>query len=148
MISWSLLVSIVFIVVFCAVAWFASPKGETQTYVSAFLFSSSSSSASASSAGCFLGIGFRRALPIRTRLDRSIRLLPSSSPPPAQEPISRKYTCLLTISTVSGAQPSSSLRGVVGSCGVRFTISSPLSLSLSLSFPAPFIPTTTTKQTR
>jgi hypothetical protein len=31
--SWSLLVSIIFIVVFCAVAWFASPKGETQTYV-------------------------------------------------------------------------------------------------------------------
>ena len=31
--SWSLLVSIIFIVVFCAVAWFASPKGENQTYV-------------------------------------------------------------------------------------------------------------------
>lgn len=31
--SWSLLVSIIFIVVFSAVAWFASPKGETQTYV-------------------------------------------------------------------------------------------------------------------
>jgi len=29
--SWSLLVSVVFIVVFCAVAWFASPKGENQT---------------------------------------------------------------------------------------------------------------------
>ena len=29
--GWSLLVSIIFIVVFCAVAWFASPKGETQT---------------------------------------------------------------------------------------------------------------------
>jgi hypothetical protein len=26
-------VSVVFIVVFCAVAWFASPKGENQTYV-------------------------------------------------------------------------------------------------------------------
>ncbi|KAM0712109.1 hypothetical protein Q7P37_011203 [Cladosporium fusiforme] len=32
--GWSLLVSIIFIVVFCAVAWFASPKGENQTYVS------------------------------------------------------------------------------------------------------------------
>jgi hypothetical protein len=31
--SWSLLVSVIFIVVFCAVAWFASPKGENQTYV-------------------------------------------------------------------------------------------------------------------
>jgi hypothetical protein len=34
--SWSLLVSVIFIVVFCAVAWFASPKGETQTYVFSF----------------------------------------------------------------------------------------------------------------
>lgn len=29
--SWSLLISIIFIVIFCVVAWFASPKGETQT---------------------------------------------------------------------------------------------------------------------
>lgn len=32
--SWSILVSIIFIVAFSAVAWFASPKGENQTYVS------------------------------------------------------------------------------------------------------------------
>jgi len=31
--SWSLLISVIFIIVFCAVAWFASPKGENQTYV-------------------------------------------------------------------------------------------------------------------
>ena len=37
--SWSLLVSIIFIVVFCAVAWFASPKGENQTYVSPLFLS-------------------------------------------------------------------------------------------------------------
>lgn len=35
--SWSLLISIIFIVVFSAVAWFASPKGENQTYVLALL---------------------------------------------------------------------------------------------------------------
>ncbi|TKA79069.1 hypothetical protein B0A55_02510 [Friedmanniomyces simplex] len=29
--GWSLLISVLFIVVFCAVAWFASPKGENQT---------------------------------------------------------------------------------------------------------------------
>ena len=29
--GWSLLISIIFIVVFSAVAWFASPKGENQT---------------------------------------------------------------------------------------------------------------------
>lgn len=32
-IRWSLLVSIVFIVVFSAISWFASPKGPNQTYV-------------------------------------------------------------------------------------------------------------------
>lgn len=37
--SWSLLVSIIFIVVFCAIAWFASPKGENQTYVSPLFLS-------------------------------------------------------------------------------------------------------------
>lgn len=35
--SWSILVSIIFIVAFSAVAWFASPKGENQTYVSTHL---------------------------------------------------------------------------------------------------------------
>ncbi|EON66155.1 hypothetical protein W97_05398 [Coniosporium apollinis CBS 100218] len=29
--GWSLLVGLIFILVFCAVAWFASPKGENQT---------------------------------------------------------------------------------------------------------------------
>ncbi|KAF2484843.1 ATP synthase subunit H-domain-containing protein [Neohortaea acidophila] len=29
--GWSLLVSILFIAVFCGVSWFASPKGENQT---------------------------------------------------------------------------------------------------------------------
>ncbi|KAL1590393.1 hypothetical protein WHR41_00834 [Cladosporium halotolerans] len=29
--GWSLLVSVIFIAAFCAVAWFASPKGENQT---------------------------------------------------------------------------------------------------------------------
>ncbi|TKA68047.1 hypothetical protein B0A49_08587 [Cryomyces minteri] len=31
--GWSLLIGLVFIAVFCVVAWFASPKGENQTYV-------------------------------------------------------------------------------------------------------------------
>ncbi|KAH0284429.1 hypothetical protein M436DRAFT_79790 [Aureobasidium namibiae CBS 147.97] len=29
--GWSLLVGLLFILAFCAVSWFASPKGETQT---------------------------------------------------------------------------------------------------------------------
>ncbi|KAL2356393.1 ATP synthase subunit H-domain-containing protein, partial [Cryomyces antarcticus] len=29
--GWSLLIGLVFIAVFCVVAWFASPKGENQT---------------------------------------------------------------------------------------------------------------------
>ncbi len=31
--SWSLVISVVFIVIFSGVSWFASPKGENQTYV-------------------------------------------------------------------------------------------------------------------
>lgn len=31
--SWSLLISVVVVVAFCAVSWFFSPKGETRTYV-------------------------------------------------------------------------------------------------------------------
>ena len=36
MCSWSLIIGLVFIVVFSIAAWFLSPKGENQTYVASW----------------------------------------------------------------------------------------------------------------